>query len=78
MASTTDLLHKDQIGSKTQNPAIVTALSLVYNIKLAKKQRLVTLALFLDIKEVYNHVSYNKLLKICRELDLPKSLILWL
>jgi len=32
----------------------------------------------MNIKEAYNHVSANYLLKICQKLKLPKSLCFWI
>ena len=53
-------------------------LSLVHDIQLAKHEKLVTSALFLDIKSAFNHVSVNKLIQTCQEIELPKSLITWI
>jgi hypothetical protein len=37
-----------------------------------------TSVLFLDIKDTFNHVSANQLLKICQELDLSRTLCNWI
>jgi hypothetical protein len=76
LAATTDLLYNDQIGGRMQKSAIDAVISLVHDIQLAKHKKLVTSALFLDIKGAFDHVSANKLLQICQEMCLPKSLIL--
>lgn len=78
LAFTTDLLYHDQIGGRKQRSAIDAVMSLVHDIQAAKSNKLITSALFLDIKGAFDHVSANKLLKICQKLGLPKSLILWL
>jgi len=38
----------------------------------------VTSALFINIKGAFNHVSANQLIKICIDLNLPKSLCSWI
>ena len=53
-------------------------MSLVHNIQLAKNEKKITSALFIDIKGAYDHVSANQLLKICQELELSKSLCYWI
>ena len=73
-----DLLHNDQIGGRKQKSAIDAVLNLVHDIQLAKSQNLVTSALFLDVKGAFDHVSSGKLVRICQDLGLPKSLIFWI
>ncbi len=76
LAETTDLLYDDQIGGRQNKSAIDAVLSLVHDVQLAKQEKLVTSALFLDIKGAFDHVSANKLISICQKLGLPKNLIL--
>ncbi len=47
---------------------------LSHNIQIAKQDKKVTSALFIDVKETFNHVSANQLIKIYINLGLPKSL----
>ena len=78
LAESTDLLDSDQIGGRRQKLIINTVLSLVYDIQLAKHEKRVISILFMNIKEVFDHVSANQMLKICQELQLPKSLCYWI
>ena len=47
---------------------------LIHDIQLAKHENRVTSVLFMNIKEAYDHVSVNYLLKICQKLKLSKLL----
>jgi len=49
-------------------------MTLIYNIQVAKQDKKVISALFIDVKEAFNHMSANQLIKICIDLGLPKSL----
>jgi hypothetical protein len=40
-------------------------LSLIHNIQANKSEKLITSALFIDVKKAFDHVSANRLLKIC-------------
>ena len=73
-----NLLDSDQIGGRKQKSAIDAVLSLVHDIQLAKHEKKVTSVLFMDIKGAFDHVSANQLLKICQQLELPKSLCYWI
>jgi len=73
-AENSDLLYEDQIGGRRQKSAIDAVLSLVHDIQLAKHEKKATLVLFLNIKEAFNHVLTNHLLKICQDLKLSKAL----
>jgi len=73
-AEISDLLYTDQIEDRRQKSAIDAVLSLVHDIQLAKHEKKVISVLFMNIKEAYDHVSVNHLLKICQKLELSKSL----
>jgi len=73
-AEMSDLLNIDQIGDRRQKSAIDAVLSLVHDIQLAKHEKKATSVLFMNIKEAYDHVSVNHLLKICQKLELSKNL----
>ena len=73
-AEISDFLDTDQIDDRRQKSAIDAVLSLVHDIQLAKHEKKVTSVLFMNIKEAYDHVSVNHLLKICQKLELSKSL----
>src|SRR5438046_10728055 len=75
-AETSDLLDTDQIDDRRQKSAIDAVLSLVHDIQLAKHEQKVISVLFMNIKEAYDHVSVNHLLKICQKLEFSKSLCL--
>src|SRR6266545_8077949 len=53
-------------------------MTLIYDIQLTKQDKKVTSALFIDVKGAFDHVSANQLIKICINLDLPKSLCSWI
>src|SRR5438034_8978727 len=53
-------------------------MTLIHNIQLAKHENRVTSVLFMNIKEAYDHVSVNHLLKICQKLKLSRSLYFWI
>ncbi len=78
IAETTNLLEINQISDRKQKSAIDAVMTLVHDIQLAKHENKATSVLFMNIKEVYDHVSANHLLKICQKLKLPKSLCFWI
>jgi ribonuclease HI len=78
LATTTDIVNFDQMGSRRQISAIDAVMSLVHDIQLAKSEGKVTSVLFMDVKGAYDHVSLNQLLKICQDLGLPRSLCNWI
>src|SRR5947207_4573858 len=78
LANTTDIVNFDQMGSRKQISAIDAVMSLVHDIQLAKNDNKITSVLFMNVKEVYDHVSCNQLLKICKNLDLPRLLCSWI
>src|SRR6266496_830116 len=78
LAETTDLLHFDQIDERRKKSAIDVVMILIYNIQVAKQDKKVTSALFIDVKGAFDHVSANQLIKICIDLNLPKSLCSWI
>src|SRR6266516_1195119 len=53
-------------------------MTLVHDIQLAKHKNKATSVFFMNIKEAYDHVSANHLLKICQKLKLSKSLCFWI
>ncbi len=78
LASTTNLLADSQIGGRVQNSALDTAMALMHEIESNQKKKEITSALFLDIKGAFDHVSRNRLLRICQKLGLPRSLCRWI
>src|SRR5437762_2732608 len=53
-------------------------MTLIHDIQLAKHENRVTSVLFINIKEAYDHVLANHLLKICQKLKLSRLLCLWI
>ncbi len=45
---------------------------------MAKQDKKVISALFIDVKGAFDHVSANQLIKICIDLGLSKSLYSWI
>src|SRR5947207_644650 len=73
IVETSDLLDSDQISDRRQKSAIDAVMTLIHDIQLVKHENRVTSVLFMNIKEAYDHVSVNHLLKICQKLKLSKS-----
>src|SRR5436190_8746229 len=78
LANTTNIVNFDQMSSRKQISAIDAVMSLIHDIQLAKNKNKITSVLFMNVKEAYDHVSCNQLLKICKNLDLPRSLCSWI
>src|SRR5436190_10385734 len=78
IAEISDLLDSDQMSDRRQKSAIDAVMTLIHDIQLAKHENRVTSVLFMNIKEAYDHVSANHLLKICQKLKLSKSLCFWI
>ena len=66
------------MGSRRQISAIDIVITLVHDIQIAKNENKITSVLFINIKGAYNHVSCNQLLKIYKNLNLPRSLCSWI
>ncbi len=45
---------------------------------MTKQDKKITSTLFIDVKETFNHVSTNQLIKICINLGLLKLLCSWI
>src|SRR5947207_15538461 len=74
IAETSDLLNSDQMSDRRQKSAIDAVMILIHDIQLAKHENRTTSMLFMNIKEAYDHVSVNYLLKICQKLKLSRLL----
>ena len=59
LASTTNILNFDQMGGRKQTSAIDAVMSLIHDIQLAKNERKIISALFINVKEAYDYVSAN-------------------
>src|SRR5205809_2221085 len=78
LANTTNIVNFDQMSSRKQISALDAVMSLVHDIQLVKNENKITSVLFMNVKRVYDHVSCNQLLKICKNLGLPRSLCSWI
>src|SRR5436189_6018128 len=74
LVNISNIIYFNQMSSRKQISAIDAVMSLIHDIQLAKNENKITSVLFINVKEVYNHVSCNQLLKICKNLDLSRSL----
>ena len=63
------------MGSRKFKAAVNAVLNLIHNIQHAFNTKQVTLCLFLNVKEAFNHMSKNQLLQNLHKLNLSKSLI---
>src|SRR5690606_24034864 len=77
LCETFQLLHKDQIGGRKQRSATDPILALVNDIENAWNKKLVTSALFQDVKGAFDNVSRVRLLKTMRQMGLPTPLVNW-
>ena len=66
------------MSSRKQISAINAIMSLIHDIQLVKHNNEDISILFINIKEAYNYISANQLLKICYNLGLPRSLCSWI
>src|SRR5436190_2232547 len=78
LANVTNIVNFDQMGSRKQISAIDAVMSLIHDIQLAKNENKITSVLFMNVKEAYDHVSCNQLLKICKNLGLSRLLCSWI
>ena len=78
LAEITDLLNSDQLEERRQRSAVDAVLSFIHDIQKANNKDNTLFCLFLDVKEVFNHVSLNQLLQIMQQLNLPLSIKKWM
>src|SRR5690606_12161043 len=75
LCETFQLLHKDQTGGRKQPSTTDAILALVNDIENAWNKKLVTSALFLDVKGAFDNVSRVRLLETMRQMRLPAPLV---
>ena len=73
LVNTTNTINFDQMNSRKQISAIDAVMSLIHYTQLAKNENKITSVLFINVKKVYDHIC-DQLLKICKNLNLSKSL----
>lgn len=74
---TSSLLHDDQIDDRKNRSAIDAVMQLTHDIKIAFNQKKVLTCILLNIKEAFDHVSKNQLLKMMKECNLSSQIIRW-
>src|SRR5690606_653438 len=77
LCETYQLLHKDQIGGRKQRSAVDAILALVSDVENNWNKKLVTSALFLDVKGAFDNVSRVRLLQTMRQMRIPTPLVHW-
>jgi hypothetical protein len=77
MAEAHDLLHPDQVGGRPHRSAIDAAMALAHDVDIGNKQRLVTTALFLDVRGAFDNVSSTRLTHTMRQRGCPRPVISW-
>ena len=70
-------LHPEQMGARKQRCAIDVIASLVHNVQEFWAERKLAAALFMDIKEAFDHVSKTKLVERMIKLGIDGDLIRW-
>ena len=73
----TSVLHDDQYGNKKNRSAIDAVMHLIHDIQNAFIENKAVTVAFLDIKNAFDYVFKNQLIKIMKKLNLPKTAILW-
>jgi hypothetical protein len=77
LAKTYDILHEDQIGGRPKRSAIDAAMALTHDIESNAKNKLITIALFLDVRGAFDNVSATRLFQTMRHLGCPAPVISW-
>ena len=77
LCESSQLLYKDQVGGRKQRSAIDAIMALTTDIDNAKQKRLVTSALFLDVKGAFDNVSRDRLLVTMKQMRFPSPIVNW-
>jgi hypothetical protein len=77
LTETYNMLHEDQIGGCPKHSAIDAAMALTHDIESNVKNKLITTALFLDVRGAFNNVSATRLFQTMRHLGCPAPVISW-
>jgi hypothetical protein len=77
MAEAYDLLHPDQVSGRPHRSVIDATMALAHDVDIGKKQRLMTTALFLDVRRAFDNVSSTRLTHKMRQLHCPRPVITW-
>ena len=70
------ILHNDQYGRRKNKSAIDAVMHLTHDIHNVFVQNKVITAVFLDIKNAFDYISKNQLIKIIKKLKLLKQTII--
>ncbi len=63
------------MGGRKQRSATDAVMCLTHDIQLINNNNKVLSALLLDVKEAFDHVSLNQLLKVMKKLHLPQTVL---
>ncbi len=63
------------MSDRKQRSAVDAAMCLTHDIQQAINNKRVLSVLFLDVKETFDHVSLNQLLKVMKRLHLPQIVL---
>jgi len=74
-AETKGLLHGEQMRGRHDRSAVDTAMALVHDIQQANCNGKVLSALFVDVKDAFDHVSRTQLLMILQALGFPTPVL---
>ena len=69
-----NLLHNEQMRERQYQFAINALLGLLHDIQIAKNSKNGFSCLFLDVKEIFNHVLTKRLIAILDKLKMLKSI----
>ena len=72
-----DLIPTTQFGGKTHSSCIDAGTSLIHNIHEARKAKLVSSFLAIDIKGFFDHVQHHRLVEFMASQGLPSELCRW-
>lgn len=70
-------LHQGQMGARKERCAIDAVVSLVYDVEQRWAEKKLVAALFIDVKEAFDHVSKSQLVARMLELGIDGDLIWW-
>src|SRR5436190_5070860 len=78
LVNTTNIIHFNQMSSRKQISVINVVMIVVYDIQLAKHEKKNIFILFMNVKDAFDYISANQLLKICQNLGLSRLLCSWI
>ena len=73
-----ELLDKSQIEGRKNYSTLNGIIELVHEIQLANQNKRIMFCLFLDIKEAFDYINKNQLLKIMNRAKLSQEIFKWI